>query len=99
MDEVNVTIVVLVPTQAGGYEPKEHPDYLINTHALARRLLSAILDEFKDKDGLDMSIEEVDLFIQAPNDKPLSNGAIPDNSRIIVMPKYNMANPLRKNRK
>jgi hypothetical protein len=85
MEEANVTIVFLVPNQSGGYEAKEYPDYLVNTRAPIKRLLSAILQEFND---LNMSSDEVDLLIQAPESSPLSNVSIPDNSRIIIMPKY-----------
>lgn len=93
MSEVIVTIVILIPTSAGGYERRDIPGVAINTQAPANLVLQGIINGLQQQYGIHLDINQIDMAIQGPDGSSLNN-YIQNGSKIIIMPKY-IAPPVR----
>ncbi len=91
MEEAIVTVVFMIPTKTGAYTAKEFRNVTINARAPVKHLLPALIEAFPEV-GVDA--DDVDLLVQAPDGSSLSNVAIQNNSRLVIVPRYYGSGPL-----
>lgn len=85
-NEVNVTIVFLIPKSGSVYETKEFPNITINTNVPFHKLKQAIIESFPEVKMSDP--DTVQLMIQASDGTPKTGAIIKDNDRVVIMPSY-----------
>jgi hypothetical protein len=85
-EEIKVTVIFLIPTDSGGFQPQKFYNVIVNTRATIERLKPALIKAFPEVDiG---NPQDVELMIQAPDGSNLSNVPIQDQSTIVIYPKY-----------
>jgi hypothetical protein len=83
-EEVNVTLVIMIPDGSGTFRSEEFSDVIVNARASAKRIKQEILQEFPD---LNLGVDDADLMMLAPDGSTLSDVKIQEGSRLILIPK------------
>lgn len=97
-DEVRVVVVFLLTANGGGYNVKQFEDVYVNVRVPIRRLLPQLLTEFSKEINIDWSPDDLEILVQMPDGSSLSNGTIREDCKILIMPKYDTKNLVRRGR-
>ena len=84
-EEAVVTIVFMLRTKDGTYQPHEFRNITVNARASIKQLLPELIAAFPE---VNLDSSDVDLLVQAPDGSNLSNVSIENGFRLVIFPKY-----------